>query len=238
MTATTRRAVYAAVPLLVVAAVSLVFVLRATSQPAKAETQQAQGITWSAGEKRAPAIELRAADGSPFSLASLRGHRVIVTFVDPHCTTFCPRESIVLDQAIRALPPAQRPDIVAVSVDPHCTTFCPRESIVLDQAIRALPPAQRPDIVAVSVDPTVQNEQVLVKEARRFRWAPQWRWAIGSKAQLEAVWKRYGITVLPTPDDITHTEAAYVLDARGYQRSLLLWPFKATAVSRALAAAS
>jgi len=203
MTATTRRAVYAAVPLLVVAAVSLVFVLRATSQPAKAETQQAQGITWSAGEKRAPAIELRAADGSPFSLASLRGHRVIVTFVDP-----------------------------------HCTTFCPRESIVLDQAIRALPPAQRPDIVAVSVDPTVQNEQVLVKEARRFRWAPQWRWAIGSKAQLEAVWKRYGITVLPTPDDITHTEAAYVLDARGYQRSLLLWPFKATAVSRALAAAS
>jgi cytochrome oxidase Cu insertion factor (SCO1/SenC/PrrC family) len=203
MTATTRRAVYAAVPLLVVAAVSLVFVLRATSQPAKAETQQAQGITWSAGEKRAPAIELRAADGSPFSLASLRGHRVIVTFVDP-----------------------------------HCTTFCPRESIVLDQAIRALPPAQRPDIVAVSVDPTVQNEQVLVKEARRFRWAPQWRWAIGSKAQLEAVWKRYGITVLPTPDDITHTEAAYVLDARGYQRSLLLWPFKATAVSGALAAAS
>jgi len=203
MTATTRRAVYAAVPLLVVAAVSLVFVFRATSQPAKAETQQAQGITWSAGEKRAPAIELRAADGSPFSLASLRGHRVIVTFVDP-----------------------------------HCTTFCPRESIVLDQAIRALPPAQRPDIVAVSVDPTVQNEQVLVKEARRFRWAPQWRWAIGSKAQLEAVWKRYGITVLPTPDDITHTEAAYVLDARGYQRSLLLWPFKATAVSRALAAAS
>jgi len=202
MTATTRRAVYAAVPLLVVAAVSLVFVFRATSQPAKAETQQAQGITWSAGEKRAPAIELRAADGSPFSLASLRGHRVIVTFVDP-----------------------------------HCTTFCPRESIVLDQAIRALPPAQRPDIVAVSVDPTVQNEQVLVKEARRFRWAPQWRWAIGSKAQLEAVWKRYGITVLPTPDDITHTEAAYVLDARGYQRSLLLWPFKATAVSRALAAA-
>lgn len=203
MTATTRRAVYAAVPLLVVAAVSLVFVLRATSQPAKAETQQAQGITWSAGEKRAPAIELRAADGSPFSLASLRGHRVIVTFVDP-----------------------------------HCTTFCPRESIVLDQAIRALPPAQRPDVVAVSVDPTVQSEQVLVKEARRFRWAPQWRWAIGSKAQLAAVWKRYGITVLPTPDDITHTEAAYVLDARGYQRSLLLWPFKATAVSRALAAAS
>ena len=90
----------------------------------------------------------------------------------------------------------------------------------------------------MSVDPTVQSEQVLVKEARRFRWAPQWRWAIGSKTQLAAVWKHYGITVIPTPDDITHTEAAYVLDARGYQRSLLLWPFKATAVSRALAAAS
>ena len=126
MTATTRRALYAAVPLLVVAAVSLVFVLRATSQPAKAETQQAQGITWSAGEKRAPAIELRAADGAPFSLASLRGRRVIVTFIDPHCTTFCPRESVVLNDALRTFPAAERPAVVAVSVDPQ--TRSPRRS--------------------------------------------------------------------------------------------------------------
>jgi cytochrome oxidase Cu insertion factor (SCO1/SenC/PrrC family) len=204
VTATTRRALYAAVPLLAVAVVSLVFVLRSRAEPARAGAEsQSGGITWQAGEKRAPAIELRAADGSPLSLASLRGKRVIVTFVDP-----------------------------------HCTTFCPRESMVLDQAIRALPVAQRPAVVAVSVDPTVTKAKVFAQEARRFKWTPQWHWATGSKAQLAGVWKRYGIQVIPTPDDITHTEAAYVLDARGYQRSLLLWPFKAAAVSRALAAAS
>lgn len=206
VTATTRRALFAAVPLLAVAVVSLVFVLRSTSQPAQADAlqpQEQQGITWEAGQKRAPAIELRAEDGSAFSLASLRGRRVIVTFVDP-----------------------------------HCTTFCPRESIVLDQAIRALPVAQRPAVVAVNVDPTVTKEKVFVEEARRFKWTPQWHWATGTKAQLSTVWQRYGIQVIPTPDDITHTEAAYVLDGRGYQRSLLLWPFKAADVSRALAAAS
>ncbi|HET8528815.1 MAG TPA: SCO family protein [Gaiellaceae bacterium] len=202
MSSTTRRALWAAIPLLAVAAVSLAFVLRSTTQPSKAEAEPL-GATWSAGEKRAPAIDLRAADGSPLSLAAFRGRKVIVTFVDP-----------------------------------HCTTFCPRESIVLDDAIRALPVAQRPAVVAVSVDPKVQSERVLVQEARRFRWTPQWHWAIGTKAQLAAVWKRYGIMVVPTPDDITHTEAAYVLDARGYQRALLAWPFKSTDVSRALAAAS
>jgi len=202
VSSTTRWALWAAVPLLAVAVLSLAFVLRSTAKPEAAQADPL-GVTWKAGQKRAPGIHLRAADGSAFSLASLQGRRVIVTFVDP-----------------------------------HCTTFCPRESIVLDDAIRALPVAQRPAVVAVSVDPTVTREAVFLQEARRFKWTPQWRWATGTKAQLAAVWKRYGITVIPTPGDITHTEAAYVLDARGYQRSLLLWPFEAADVSRALAAAS
>lgn len=202
MSSTARWALWAAVPLLAVAAVSLALVLRSTAKPAAADAQPL-GIQWKAGAKQAPAIDLRAADGSPFSLAALHGRRVIVTFVDP-----------------------------------RCTTFCPRESIVLDDAIRTLPVAQRPAVVAVNVDPTVTREAVFVREARRFKWTPQWRWATGTKAQLAAVWKRYNISVIPTPDDITHTEAAYVLDAQGYQRVLLLWPFKAADVSRALASAS
>lgn len=196
-----RWALLAAVALAALAAVSLGFVFRGTSAPAPSSS--ADVITWKSGQQLAPAIALRTADGSPFRLASLRGRPVIVTFVDPHCTTFCPRESLVIDDALRSL--------------------------------RA---ADRPAVVAVSVDPTVQTARVLRREAARFRWLPNWRWAIGTQAQLAAVWRKYHIAVVPTKDDITHTEAAYVVDAAGYQRSLLLWPFRAADISRAVAAAA
>ena len=201
----TRWAIFAAVPLLALAAVSLAFALRSSpsQEPQTISAASDSFVTFAAGDRPSPPIALRNADGSRFSLASLRGRRVLVTFVDP-----------------------------------HCTTFCPRESVVIDDALRALPASERPVVVAVSVDPTVSSEQVLRKEARRFKWLPQWRWAVGSHAQLASVWKRYHVTVIPTPDDITHTELAYVLDEHGDQRALLLWPFKATAVKNALASAA
>jgi protein SCO1/2 len=194
-----RWALLAAVALAAAAALSLGVVLRSgNAKPAPTEF-----LSWRAGERPAPAIALSTANGSPFTLASLRGRPAIVTFVDP-----------------------------------RCTTFCPRESLVIDDAVRALPPAQRPAIVAVSVDPTVQSARVLRQESARFRWLPQWRWAIGSHAALARVWKAYGVTVIPTPGDITHTELAYVVDAQGDERALLLWPFHAQSVSRAIASAS
>jgi hypothetical protein len=35
---------------------------------------------------------------------------------------------------------------------------------------------------------------------------------------------------------IAHTEAAYVIDARGFQRALFLWPYSADGVVRTLRA--
>jgi cytochrome oxidase Cu insertion factor (SCO1/SenC/PrrC family) len=201
----TRWALFAAVPLLAVAAASLAFALRSSSsqEPQTIQSASSSFVTFAPGERPSPPMALRNADGSRFSLASLRGRQVLVTFVDP-----------------------------------HCTTFCPRESRVVDDALRRLPASERPAVVAVSVDPTVTSEQVLRNEARRFAWLPQWRWAVGSHAELAKVWKAYQVEVIPTPDDITHTELAYVLDAKGDQRALLLWPFKAAAVTKALAFAA
>jgi cytochrome oxidase Cu insertion factor (SCO1/SenC/PrrC family) len=198
-----RWALPLAVVLAIVAAVSLGVVLRSSkAEPTAASTvDTSRLIEWKAGEAKAPPIVLHAADGSPFTLASLRGRPAIVTFVDP-----------------------------------HCTTFCPRESLVIDDALRALPAAKRPAVVAVSVDPSVRSEKVLAHEASRFKWLPVWRWAVGSKAELSRVWKQYHIVVIPTDDDIAHTEAAYIVDANGDQRALLLWPFKSADVKNALRA--
>lgn len=193
-----RWALLAAVALAAVAALSLTLVLRTDAKPTVDQL-----VTWRAGEQPAPGIALRSAAGAPFRLASLRGRTTIVTFVDP-----------------------------------HCTTFCPRESLVIDDAVRTLPAARRPAIVAVSVDPTVTSSRVLRQEARRFRWLPQWRWATGTHAALARVWDAYHVDVVPTKTDIAHTELAYVIDANGDERALLLWPFHASDVLRALASAS
>lgn len=148
--------------------------------------------TWKAGQLAAPAFRLHDANGRPVSIAQYRGRPLILTFVDP-----------------------------------LCTTFCPRESVVLNNVLKGLPPSQRPPVIAVNVNPPVEASAKLNAEARRFGWLPQWRWATGAKPQLKTVWHDYGITVLPTKGDVTHTEGAYLIDANGDQRALFLWPFSA-----------
>jgi cytochrome oxidase Cu insertion factor (SCO1/SenC/PrrC family) len=192
-----------AAAILLLGAVAAAIALRPSSGPpatvAAAAASGAPAATWAAGEKRAPGFRLTDEHGKPVTMAGLRGRRVIVTFVDP-----------------------------------HCTTFCPRESLVLNDALRTFPQAERPAVVAVSVDPKTRSPAVLRKEARRFKWLPQWRWAAGSASQLGPVWAAYHIQVVPAADDIGHTEAAYLVDASGHERALFLWPFKAADVAAAL----
>jgi cytochrome oxidase Cu insertion factor (SCO1/SenC/PrrC family) len=192
-----RWALWGLVPVAAVVALGLYLGFRSSGEAAPQAGEPA--ATWAAGELKAPDFRLTDQYGQAVSLAGLRGRQVIVTFVDP-----------------------------------HCTTFCPRESLVLNDAIRALPAGARPAVVAVNVNPPVRERAVLQKEARRFRWLPQWRWAVGSARQLEAVWADYNIQVIPAKHDIGHTEAAYLVDSQGDQRALFLWPFHATDIAAAL----
>jgi cytochrome oxidase Cu insertion factor (SCO1/SenC/PrrC family) len=191
-----RWALWALVPAAAAAAFGLSFALRSTgaNAPAPAAVE-----TWGAGTLEAPDFRLTDEHGKPVSIASERGRSVILTFVDP-----------------------------------HCTTFCPRESIVLNDAIATLPAADRPAVLAVNVNPPVTSPAVLRKEARRFKWLPQWRWASGPPARLRAVWGAYHIQVIPSKSDIGHTEAAYLIDGNGDQRALFLWPFRADDIAAAL----
>jgi|GEM_PF-691489 len=78
---------------------------------------------WAAGTQPAPMIDtLRDQTGMLFSLASLRGRSVAIVFFDSHCHQECPLEGRALAAAERALPPAQRPVLVAVSVNPLDTS--------------------------------------------------------------------------------------------------------------------
>jgi cytochrome oxidase Cu insertion factor (SCO1/SenC/PrrC family) len=78
--------------------------------------------TWAAGKHPAAAFTLHDGKGAPVTLAALRGRQVVVTFMDPVCQDLCPLEARVLGAALRKLPAAQRPVVVAVSVNPPADT--------------------------------------------------------------------------------------------------------------------
>jgi cytochrome oxidase Cu insertion factor (SCO1/SenC/PrrC family) len=158
---------------------------------------------WPAGARRAPDFGLRDASGAPFSLRDLRGRLVLVTFIDPVCRDLCPLEAQTLMTAVRGLPSAQRPEIVAVSVNPWADQ---RSNFALD--------------------------------ATHWHLGPEWRWGVGTQAQLARVWRAYDIgwqastkTIAGvTVHQIAHTEGSYLIDASGHERALFLAPFSATDV--------
>lgn len=119
--------------------------------------------------------------------------------------------------------------------DSHCHQACPLEGRALAAAESALPAARRPVLVVVSVNP--RDTPASVRRAVQ-RWGlagtTPWHWLMGTHAALARVWKAYHIFVAPTKGDITHTEAVYLLDRRGYERSAYLYPFVPRAVANDL----
>jgi cytochrome oxidase Cu insertion factor (SCO1/SenC/PrrC family) len=118
--------------------------------------------------------------------------------------------------------------VAIVFFDSHCHQECPLEGRALAAAERSLPAAQRPVLVAVSVNPldTPASAASAAKAWRLSSVAP-WHWLMGTRKQLARVWAAYHVYVSPHPvgGDIVHTEALYLVDRRGYQRSAYVYPF-------------
>lgn len=160
--------------------------------------------TWKAGARRAPNFALADQTGKKISIARFKGRAVIVTFIDPLCRNLCPLEAKVLERAVLQLPDAQRPEIVSVSVNRWANT-----------------------------------RRYLLQDDAKWNLHSNWHWAVGPAPALAKVWRGYQIGVLDAPrtvagvtvHNITHTEAAYVLDRDGNERALFLYPFTASDVS-------
>ena len=125
--------------------------------------------------------------------------------------------------------------LLVTFIDPLCRNYCPLEAKVLAGTHAA--------IVAVSANPYGNTRANLLQDMRKWRLdGGSWRWAVGSQAQLEQVWKAYDVAVLVTTKtvagvrvhDVTHTEGAYLIDQNGDERALFLWPYTAHSVVQAL----
>src|ERR1700736_3233805 len=100
-----------------IAGAGFAFINHAGPQPA-AVAMSGPNIVWAAATRQAPDFRLHDQAGLPISLRAVRGRVVILTFIDPVCTTLCPLEARVLNQVELRLPRGQRPALVAVSVNP------------------------------------------------------------------------------------------------------------------------
>jgi cytochrome oxidase Cu insertion factor (SCO1/SenC/PrrC family) len=97
--------------------------LRTSHTPAAREEVQPlkARVTWPAEARRAPVFSLRDQRGAAFSLAALRGHPVLLTFLDSRCRRECPvagREVADVQRRTAGTGLA----LVVVSVDPWADT--------------------------------------------------------------------------------------------------------------------
>lgn len=191
-----------------VAAGVLIGVLRTPSHQAEVPATVAPArpdATWAAGAKPAPDFRLTDQTGQPVSLARFRGRPVILTFIDPLCRSLCPLEAKILERVEARFPAARRPEIVAVSVNQWGNA---RRNLLVDM--------------------------------RKWKLTRNWLWAVGPAVELRRVWAAYQIAVQDFPKTVTgitvhnivHTEAAFLIDPRGDQRALYLYPFRAPDVAR------
>lgn len=201
-----------------------------------------------------PAVALLAAVGVGLSVRAMRGDSTQISpasIVTPPPAAWAagvrPAPAFALrgqaGQPVSLAAYRGRPVIVTF-IDPLCRNLCPLEAQVLNQVDRQLPASRRPEILAVSVDVYSHANSLanLLQTNRHWKLVPQWRWAVGSPAQLAAVWKQYNIGVSVVTKRIgstvihyiTHTEGAYIVDSSGHERALFLWPFYPPDVMRVL----
>ncbi len=124
--------------------------------------------------------------------------------------------------------------VIVTFMDPLCHTLCPLEARVLSSVESRFPASQRPPIVSVSVNLWGDAPHRLLAAMREWKVrGGYWHWAVGGAPALRRVWHAYEIAVRATSShDVEHTEAAYVVDARGYERALYLYPFTAADLAR------
>ncbi len=123
--------------------------------------------------------------------------------------------------------------VVMAFIDSECTTICPLTTESMRNAVRLLPADQRTNVVLLGVN--ANPRATAVSDAKAYSIAHgienAWRFATGTPAQLEAVWKAYSIDVQVRQGEIDHTPALYVIDPQGRERRLFLTSMQFSALA-------
>jgi protein SCO1/2 len=106
----------------------------------------------------------------------------------------------------------------------RCPDVCPLTAGQFRAAQRSLgEDASKVTFVAVSVDPEGDTPAAVREFSVLHDLAQGWHFLIGPRAQLEAVWVRYGIGSFASSGAraVEHNDAIYLIDGRGRERAIL-----------------
>jgi protein SCO1 len=120
-----------------------------------------------------------------------------------------------------------RPVLVAFLYT-HCTDLCPIVAGKIHTAYARIAAAKRPVFLAVSVDPAHDTPASAAYFNKRHRTTGEIDWLLGSKAELEKVWKAWDVEPEheADPEEIEHGAEIFAIDPQGQVRALYPPTFK------------
>jgi protein SCO1 len=111
----------------------------------------------------------------------------------------------------------------------HCTDLCPIVAGKVHTAYAQIPKAKRPLFLAISVDPTHDTPASAAHFNQVHRTSGEIDWLLGSQAELEKVWKAWGVKPehkANDPEEIEHNAEIFAIDPQGQIRALYPPDFK------------
>ena len=130
--------------------------------------------------------------------------------------------------------------VVLEPMDPECTVECPITSQEFVEAAHDLG-GRSGEVVFVGVN--VDRAHARIADVLRFsrvhhlEQLPNWHFLTGSTSALRRVWRAYRIVVRPSrAGDVTHSEAMYFIDRRGFARWVAAPEYNKAAISQWAAA--
>jgi cytochrome oxidase Cu insertion factor (SCO1/SenC/PrrC family) len=114
--------------------------------------------------------------------------------------------------------------VLLTFLDDTCTTECPLIAQEFREAGHLLgADASRVELVAINYNPLYTQVSYIQAFNRQERMAgvPNWRFLTSTRAQLQQVWRHYGVPqaeVLPAGSMIGHGDYAFVIDQDGHLR--------------------
>jgi protein SCO1 len=111
----------------------------------------------------------------------------------------------------------------------HCTDLCPIVAGKVHTAYAQVPQGQRPLFLAVSVDPAHDTPASAAHFNKLHRTNGEIDWLLGSQAELEKVWKAWGVKPehnAGDPEEIEHNAEIFAIDPQGQIRALYPPNFK------------
>lgn len=104
----------------------------------------------------------------------------------------------------------------------HCHDLCPVVAAKVHTAYARLPNGKHPIFLAVSVDPAHDTPASAANFDRHHRTG-EIDWLLGSQAELEKVWKAWGVKPehnARDPETIEHSAEIFAIDPQGQIRAL------------------